>query len=59
MVRNRVRRRLRAICSELGPHMAPGAYLVAAAPEAARSSFAELRACVSQAVLALAKGGGP
>lgn len=58
-MRNRVRRRLRAICSELGPELAPGSYLIAVAPEAARWSFAELRACVGQAVEALAGGRRP
>jgi ribonuclease P protein component len=32
VVRNRLRRRLRAVIAELSPSMAPGAYLVGAAP---------------------------
>lgn len=41
VVRNRLRRRLRAAVAELGPP--PGAYLLIARPEAAGLSFAELR----------------
>jgi|SRR6516225_10052354 ribonuclease P protein component len=40
VVRNRVRRRLRAIAADLD--LAPGAYLVSAAPEAAGLDFGEL-----------------
>lgn len=53
MVRNRLRRRLRAVISELAPQLAPGAYLVGAAPEAAALSFGELQAIVSQAFVAV------
>lgn len=49
VVRNRLRRRLRAIVSELAPQLAPGAYLVGAAPEAASLSFGELKIIVSEA----------
>ena len=41
VVRNRLRRRLRAAIVELAP--APGTYLVAVDPVAARCSYAELR----------------
>ena len=41
VVRNRVRRRLRAAMSELGPR--PGTYLVATTPAAARAGYAALR----------------
>lgn len=43
VVRNRLRRRMRAVVSELGPQLRPGAYLVGAAPEAASLPFGELQ----------------
>jgi ribonuclease P protein component len=45
VVRNRVRRRLRAVAAEMAATggLAPGDYLVAAAPAAAAASFATLR----------------
>jgi ribonuclease P protein component len=49
VVRNRLRRRLRAAVFELGP-LRPGAYLVGAAPEAASLPFGELKAMVSGAL---------
>ena len=49
VVRSRLRRRMRAVVSELGPHLRPGAYLVGAAPEAATLSFEELKEMVSGA----------
>lgn len=49
VVRNRLRRRMRAVVSELGPHLRPGAYLVGAAPEAVSLSFGELKEMVSGA----------
>ena len=49
VVRNRLRRRMRAVVSELGPHLRPGAYLVGAAPEAASLPFGELKEMVSGA----------
>jgi ribonuclease P protein component len=55
VVRNRLRRRLRAIVSELAPQLAPGAYLVGAAPEAASLSFGELKAIVSEALDAVVR----
>jgi ribonuclease P protein component len=48
VVRNRVRRRLRAAFVDLGP--CPGTYLVAVAPSAATSSFALLRADLAAAL---------
>jgi ribonuclease P protein component len=45
--RNRVRRRLRAIARDT--EFAPGAYLVAVSPAAARLPFAELAAHVEKA----------
>ncbi|MGQ0520466.1 MAG: ribonuclease P protein component [Actinomycetota bacterium] len=50
VVRNRLRRRLRAVVFELGPTLGPGAYLVGAAPEAASLPFRELKAMVSGAL---------
>ena len=57
VVRNRVRRRLRAAVAETA-EIRPGAYLVAAAPAAARLSFDELRRDVATAMTA-ASGGDP
>lgn len=50
VVRNRLRRRLRAIVSTEDVGLSPGAYLVSAGPGAAELSFADLRAAVGQAV---------
>jgi ribonuclease P protein component len=55
VVRNRLRRRLRAIVSELAPQLVPGAYLVGAAPEAAALSFGELQAIVGEAFEAVTR----
>ena len=49
-MRNRLRRRLRAVVFELGPTLRPGAYLVGAAPEAVALPFGELKAMVSGAL---------
>ena len=46
VVRNRLRRQLRAILAEAGPQLAPGAWLVGAGPAAAAMSFGELRTIV-------------
>jgi len=43
--------------SELGAQLAPGAYLVAAATEAAALSFGELKAIVSKALQDLVREG--
>lgn len=53
VVRNRLRRRLRAVVAQLGPELRPGAYLVGATAEAAPLSFGELQAIMSEAVQAL------
>ncbi|MGI9119930.1 MAG: ribonuclease P protein component [Acidimicrobiales bacterium] len=42
VVRNRLRRRLRAAVADLAQDMAPGTYLIAASPRAAQASFTEL-----------------
>ena len=51
VVRNRLRRRLRAVVAELGPP--PGDYLVACDPDAASLPFSDLKALVSKALAAL------
>jgi ribonuclease P protein component len=56
VVRNRLRRRLRAIVSTEGVTLTPGAYLVSAGPGATELSFEELRAAMGQA-LRVATGG--
>ena len=53
VVRNRIRRRLRAIAGESGSVLRPGAYLIRAAPTAATQSYGELSATVSTALRAL------
>ena len=59
VVRNRVRRRLRAILAEIARPTGqlppgPGAYLVSVRPEAARASYGELGAAVRGALARLA-----
>lgn len=49
VVRNRLRRRLRAILADPNRPLAPGAYLVRAEPGAAELDFAELRRAVHRA----------
>ena len=56
VVRNRLRRRLRAVLAEeaaAGGRLRPGDYLVAIAPEAADLPFSELRTLVTSALEAL------
>lgn len=48
--RNRLRRRLRAVMSEQGCNLHPGAYLVGAGPGATTLTFDELRECVARAL---------
>jgi ribonuclease P protein component len=54
VVRNRVRRRLRAAARELAcdPGLAPGAYLVTVAPRAAHARYGALRADLAAACAA-------
>ena len=47
VVRNRVRRRLRASIAELAPRLAPGAYLVGVGPAAADLSQGEMTTMLS------------
>jgi ribonuclease P protein component len=53
VVRNRIRRRLRAITREVGAQLRPGAYLVGANAAAASLPYGDLRATVCQALGAL------
>jgi ribonuclease P protein component len=55
VVRNRIRRRLRAVMRDLSGELAPGAYLVGAGAQAASLSYGELRATVSEAVRAVVR----
>jgi ribonuclease P protein component len=55
VVRNRVRRRLRAVASERPTLLRPGAYLIGAGPEAAPMPYRELRAAVHEALSAVAQ----
>jgi ribonuclease P protein component len=57
VVRNRLRRRLRAIVAEMGSHLAPGAYLVSAGPTATALKFDELRMVMGRALESV--NGGP
>ena len=58
-VRNRIRRRLRAIVRDLERPLGPGAWLIGAAPEVAKLSYEQLKAAVAEAVDALAASGAP
>jgi ribonuclease P protein component len=53
VVRNRVRRRLRAITGQSCNLLRPGAYLIRAAPAAANESYGDLSATVSTALRSL------
>lgn len=50
VVRNRIRRRLRAVVRDLGTDLPAGTYLLSAGAEAATLPYTELRATVSEAV---------
>lgn len=54
VVRNRLRRRLRALVAELAPGLRPGAYLIGTSPEAVPLSHLELRSHLSEALKQLA-----
>ncbi len=56
VVRNRVRRRLRAVVREARESLRPGAYLLGAGAEAATMPYGELRAAVCEALNVLAPG---
>jgi ribonuclease P protein component len=53
VVRNRIRRRLRAVVRDIGADLAPGAYLIGAGAEAASLPYDELKATVSEAARAV------
>lgn len=53
VVRNRIRRRLRAIIRELRAELRPGAYLFGASAAAASLSYVDMKATVCQALGAL------
>lgn len=54
--RNRVRRRLRVICTEASEDLRPGSYLIRVSPGVAELSFRELRGYVHQALTAMGQG---
>jgi ribonuclease P protein component len=55
--RNRLRRRLRVVVRDLASQLRPGAYLIGAAPEAARLSVGELRIIMLRALEAVGQSG--
>ncbi len=56
VVRNRIRRRLRAVVREAPELLRPGAYLFGAGPEAATMPYGELRTAACEALNALSSG---
>jgi ribonuclease P protein component len=50
VIRNRLRRRLRAVVADASGSLVPGAYLVAASPEAADLPYEDLKAQVITAM---------
>jgi len=59
VVRNRLRRRLRAVVAEGTGSLVPGAYLVAAGREAAGLPYEELKTHVTQAMTSASRGRHP
>ena len=57
VVRNRCRRRLRAIAFELTPELAAGAYLVTVGAEGASLGFQELKERVSETMRTASRAG--
>jgi ribonuclease P protein component len=55
VVRNRLRRRLRALMRQNAPRLQPGAYLIGAGPEAAGLSFPQLEGLVGRLIEAVDK----
>ena len=53
VVRNRIRRRLRAVIRDVGAELRPGDYLFGSTAPAASLPYGELRASVCQALAAL------
>lgn len=58
VVRNRIRRRLRAVVCEAAAELAPGSYLIGAGTAAATLPYDELRATVTEALRAAQSRGG-
>jgi ribonuclease P protein component len=54
VVRNRIRRRLRSVFTELAPDLPPGTYLVGTDARAATLDYGELRRTVTAAIAGLA-----
>jgi ribonuclease P protein component len=50
VVRNRLRRRLKAIMTELAPSLLAGAYVVRTGPDSSTLGYEELRVAMSRAV---------
>ena len=59
VVRNQLRRRLRAVVAEASASLEPGAYLVAAGPEAAGLPYEDLKAQVTAAMTSASRGRRP
>jgi ribonuclease P protein component len=57
VIRNRLRRRLRSLFAEQAPGLAPGTYLLGAAPAAATLDHGELRRTLSTALTDLTRIG--
>lgn len=57
VVRNRLRRRLRSLFTELAPTLPPGTYLVGAGPAATSLDYGDLRRTVATALDQLAEAG--
>jgi ribonuclease P protein component len=55
VVRNRLRRRLRAILRDVATDLSPGTYLVGTRPEAAHLSFPDLRAALMHSLQDLSR----
>jgi ribonuclease P protein component len=56
VVRNQLRRRLRAVVAEASGSLAPGAYLVSAGPAAAELPYEDLKAQVTAAMTSASQG---
>jgi ribonuclease P protein component len=59
VVRNRLRRRLRAVVAETSGSLPPGAYLVGAGPEAVSLRYEDLKAQVTAAMTSASRTGRP
>jgi ribonuclease P protein component len=59
VVRNRLRRRLKAAVDEISGELRPGAYLVSAGPDARELPYEQLKATVGQAMFSASEDGKP